>query len=119
MVALNTGQAALSIDGESTAAGEEIAVIARQGSRFETFSLINFTGLGHQQWDQALALGPQPRDGLEVRIATKRPLARVWAASPDWADPGAIPLDWRQDSQQVSFRVPPLVYWTMIVLEYA
>ncbi|HVO68569.1 MAG TPA: glycoside hydrolase family 66 protein, partial [Aggregatilineaceae bacterium] len=100
----------------------KVAVIVRQGPRFETFSLVNLMGIDNGRWDTALSSGPEPLTDLSVQIHTERPVARAWLASPDGesldAQPVALVTSEDEARQYVTFGVPRLDYWTMIVLEY-
>jgi dextranase len=101
----------------------DILTVMRRGNQFETFNLINFTGLPHQMWDTPLAGDPAPCGPLEIEIVTDRPLRRIWWASPDEEDLSAHDLGFRQspdkDVQTARVEIPRLAYWDMIVVEYA
>jgi dextranase len=101
---------------------DKVAVIVRQGPGFETFSLINLMGIDGGRWDVALAAGPDALTDLPVRIHTARPVVRAWLASPDGesldAQPVALVTGEDDAGPYVSFELPRLDYWTMIVLEY-
>jgi dextranase len=99
-----------------------VAVIARQGLDFETFSLINLMGIESGRWDTALSKGPDLLADLSVQIRADRPVARVWMASPDGdtldAQPLALTTGTDDAGSTIAFTVPRLEYWTMIVVEY-
>lgn len=116
--------AALSIDGVETGtrrSQDRVAVVVRQGNDqpFETFSLVNLLGIEDGHWDVALTHGPTLLHDLTVRLAVNRPVARVWLASPDGSDPAAQPVAFSGDDASITFAVPELDAWTMIVVEYA
>ncbi len=113
--------AALSINGVETGGRgprDRVAVIARQGQGFETFSLVNLVGIDSGQWDTPLDEGPTPLIDLSVRVQVGGPVARVWWASPDRENLEAQPLDFSRDGDSITFRLPRLAYWDMIVVEY-
>ncbi len=131
VLALDTSNAtgdrteALSISGIETQAyrsKDKVGVIVRKGQDSETFSLINLMGIDHDRWDTALTQGPDPLVDLAVHIHTDRQIARVWWASPDGdtLDPHSVELAAGTDSAgpYVTFTLPRLDYWTMIVVEY-
>ncbi|MBP8972736.1 MAG: hypothetical protein KBH93_02580, partial [Anaerolineae bacterium] len=116
---------ALSIDGiepRSLPSRDRVAVIVRQGQDREAFSLVNLVGIGGGHWAAPLAKGPDPLGSLAVQIHTCRPVAHAWWASPDRGDLNARSLDitvTRHDEEWgISFTLPYLDYWSMIVLEY-
>ncbi len=96
-----------------------VAVIVRTGTDFETFSLVNFIGLRHGKWNEAHFTGPETLTDLRVTLATERPVARVWIASPDGDNLAPQVVDFEQGDDSITFTAPRLVYWTMITVEYA
>ena len=115
---------ALVIDGirtEGLTAKNRVAVIARQGQGFETYSLINFLGVDSGQWDTPLTDAPQPQTQLPIRITTNKTVIRVWAASPDGDSLDAQPLEFTagmgENGRNIAFTLPTLDYWTMVVVE--
>jgi dextranase len=132
VLALNTVDAtesradALTVDGIATggrSAYDRLVVVVRQGAGFETFNLVNLVGLAHGLWHEALPGGPAPQADLAVRIRVDAPVSRIWAASPDGDDASARILDFTTgsdaDGDFVTFTLPRLDYWQMIVLDYA
>ena len=116
--------AALTIDGVETGtrrSQDRVAVIVRQGNDlpFETFSLVNLLGIEDGHWDVALAQGPTPLQDLTLSLQVAQPVTRVWAASPDGANPIAQAVDFSGDGSAITFTLPRLDVWTMIVVEYA
>lgn len=114
--------AALTIDGVQTQtrrSRDRVAVLVRAGANRETVSLINLMGIDGELWDVPLTQGPTPLQNLAVTLQVERPVARLWLASPDAADPAALPLDFSSTPESISFTVPALAYWSMIVVEYA
>ncbi len=99
-------------------AKNQVAVIARQGMNFETFSLINFMGIDTGKWDTALKNGPDALTDLQLQIHTDRPVARVWFASPDGEMLDAQALIYTEGANAINLTLPRLDYWTMIVVEY-
>lgn len=100
-------------------AQDRILPILRRGDGFETLSLVNFVGLKESDWNQPAAHAPTPLSSVRVTIPVERPVARVWFASPD--DETTTPaqaLTYSVRDGRLSFTLPRLDYWTMIVLEY-
>jgi hypothetical protein len=117
----------LVIDGVKTTglrAKNRVVVIARQGPKRETFSLVNFLGVRHSRWEEPLFDdGPEPQHDLPVVLHVERPVTRVWLASPDddaLMDPQIVDFSTSEDADGtlIRFTVPRLDYWTMIVVEY-
>lgn len=117
--------AALSIAGVETQklrSRDRVAVIVRQGRDFETFSLINLMGIDSGRWDTPLFKGPAALTDLPITIHTDHPIVRAWLATPDGDDLAAQPIAFAAGADDagayVTFTLPRLDYWTMIVLEY-
>ncbi len=96
-------------------------VITREGDGYETISLINLLDVTSLEWSEPLMKDPAPLTNLRVRYYTDRPIQRVWWASPDVENPQAQMLDFSVESDEggayVTFGVPLLVYWDLLVLE--
>lgn len=119
--------AALGIEGVNTLSSREskdgVAVIVRLGEGFETFSLVNLTGLAHSHWEEALPAAPTVQRDLQVRLNVPQTPRQIWATSPDGDCIAARSLDFGTGSDDtgsfVSFELPELNYWQMIVLDYS
>lgn len=100
---------------------KKVWVITRQGEGFETVSLINLLGITSPEWNGLLLADPTPLDGLQVRYQTEQRVKRVWLASPDFASPQAITLDFstgqNDQGRTIEFTVPRLEYWDLVVIE--
>lgn len=101
---------------------DTVWAIVRQGADRDVISLINLCGVDSVSWTEELVEGPTPVRAFSVRIATDRTVERVWMASPDTANQTSIPLEFElfnDDTQSyLSFTLPNLFYWDMVVLEY-
>ena len=97
--------------------------IVREGDGIIGLSLINLLELRSPEWNGLLLADPPVQENLVVRLYTDRPIQRVWWASPDVENSQAQALDFSIGSDEggtyVTFRVPSLVYWELIVLERA
>ncbi|MCC6613422.1 MAG: hypothetical protein IT320_08085 [Anaerolineae bacterium] len=104
---------------QTTHSRDRVAVIAREGDNRETFSLINLLGIDGEYWDAPLAQAPVAQEHLRIRLTTERPVARVYAATPDQADISAQAVPFTTTDDGIAFMLDRLDYWSMIVLEYA
>ena len=115
---------ALSIDGiitQSSRSSDRVAVLVRQSedTSREAFSLINLLGIDGEYWDAPLTQAPTPVQDLQVHLATARPVARLYAASPDGDDLSAIPIEFTAADDGINFGLSRLDYWTVLIVEYA
>lgn len=85
----------------------------------EILHLLNFDGASHDSWvDKGLAQ-TAPRTKQQVRVShycTKVP-EKIWAASPDCRDGILEELDFTEENGTVTFTLPYLEYYTMVVME--
>jgi dextranase len=116
---------ALTLDGIDTNPNhrrDTVKVIARKGNGFETFSLVNMLGLKHTVWTTPLPNPPTTRDNLPAKLYVTGEVKGLWMASPDGDIPGAAALDFTSGKDEkgayITFTVPRLDYWTMLVVQY-
>ena len=85
----------------------------------EILHLLNFDGASHDSWvDKGLAQ-TAPKTKQQVRVShycTKVP-EKIWAASPDCRDGILEELDFTEENGTVTFTLPYLEYYTMVVME--
>jgi dextranase len=103
---------------QSLRSRDRVAVIVRKGQGFETFNLINLLGLDTPNWDEPLNTTPTPVTDLQVTVDVSRPVARLWAASPDNANLALQAIPFTSANDTISFSLPRLDYWSMILVEY-
>ncbi len=128
VLALNTTDAtatrgsALTIDGVTTQSDQsrdQVAVIVRQGRDFETFSLVNLMGINTPHWDEHAYTDPTPLTNATVHLKSSKPISHLWLASPDSPDFALQPVTFTTEADnQVSFTLPQLDYWTMLLVDY-
>ena len=132
VLALNTRDATSAFEGKVTIEGvctearhshNKIWPIVRERNGAITLSLINLLELSSPKWDGELLADPPLQEDLVVRVCAKWPVKRVWWATPDDADPAGRVLEFRAGSEggrpYVTFRVPSLAYWDLVVIERA
>lgn len=81
--------------------------------------LLNFTGSESLSWRDADGKQPAPllRTKLPLTVECGKTVKRVWAATPDEHGGCAQELPFTQQGTTITFTLPSLKYWTMIVLE--
>ena len=100
---------------------KKVWAVTRAGPGFETISLINLLGIANPEWSGLLVSDPPMQENLCVRYYTAERIRRVWLASPDLEMPSAVLLSFecKQDARPyVEFKVPKLIYWDLLVVEY-
>jgi dextranase len=98
--------------------GKIASVGTTVGSR-QVFHLLNFSQAQTLSWRDNNQVQPEPgtRTSLALSFPLATPVTRLWVASPDVN--GGTPQDvpFTQASGTVSFTLPGLKYWTMVVAE--
>jgi dextranase len=88
--------------------------------RRTAISLINLLGVKNPEWKPAIPAAPLQMEAVDVLISgVVDPVAKVWSASPDSEDLAAHVLDFKLDGGELTFQVPSIEYWTMIVIEWS
>lgn len=85
----------------------------------EILHLLNFDGAAHDSWvDKGLAQ-TAPKIMRQVTVShhcTKVP-SKIWVASPDWEDGIGREVPFTQENGTVTFTLPYLEYYTVVVIE--
>lgn len=81
--------------------------------------LINFTHAKHLRWNDTDGDQSEPPvlEDLTLSVSIDRAVHNVWYATPDSHYGSAIALPFTQDEGVVTFILPSLEYWDMVVLE--
>lgn len=98
-----------------------IAVVGKSMESREILHLLNFVDATTMSWRDGEGVQAYPREQRQIplRLATDRSVARVWYASPDRNLGATRQLEFTQADGHVSFTLPYLEYWSMIVVEYS
>lgn len=85
----------------------------------EILHLLNFDGAAHDSWvDKGLAqTAPGIRQQVTVSHYCSKVPQRIWAASPDYQGGILQELSFREEDGTVTFTLPYLEYYTMVVME--
>jgi dextranase len=93
--------------------------IVRQGEGITTINLVNLVGLERPEWKEQVTTPPTPLGPTVVHLSQATyPVSQVWFATPDGEDLSMKPLAFTQDGDVLTFTIPSLAYWDMIVIEW-
>jgi len=98
----------------------KVSVSGRESGNRQVISLINFTGATSLNWRDNTGTQAVPKTYQKVRLKlnTNRSVQKIWIASPDSNNGTPVTLDYSQTAGSVSFELPSLKYWDLIVVEF-
>ncbi|WP_439882602.1 glycoside hydrolase family 66 protein [Pontibacter sp. MBLB2868] len=97
----------------------DVAVVGKEVGNKQIIHLINFTNANSLNWRDNSGTQPYPQaiQNVKLSLATSKAVKRVWVASPDFQQGVPQELTFTQNNGQVSFTLPYLQYWDMLVIE--
>lgn len=98
----------------------KVVTFAKDTGSRRVIHLLNFLSAENLSWRDLDGSAREPRlvNGLSVEMEHDgQKIERIWAASPDKHAGAPVELSFRQTEDKVTFTVPSLKYWTMIVME--
>ncbi len=96
-----------------------VAVIGKETGNGQVIHLLNFSEATSLNWRDASGTQPYPRviKGWRLQIGTTKSVKKVWYASPDYQYGSSVSLPFTQSGATITFTLPEMQYWGMIVLE--
>ncbi len=97
-----------------------VTVIGKEIGNRQIIHLINFSDATTLNWRDASGTQPYPHviKDLLLHIGTTKAVKKVWYASPDYRYGSSISLPFTQSGTALTFTLPEMQYWGMIVFEY-
>ena len=96
-----------------------VTAYGRNAANAKVIHLLNFINIDNLSWRDlnGTRKAPTVMRGIPLKVKSSTPVTKVWVASPDYH--GGVPqsLAFTQKGDTVTFTLPALNYWTMIVLE--
>jgi dextranase len=117
--AINCTNGKLSIGNWPPATGQ-VTVIGKEVANKQVLHLVNFTNANSLRWRDADGTQPAPAiiTGADLNVTVSKQVAKIWIASPDTNSGVAAELPFKQTGNTVSFTLPSLQYWDMVVIAY-
>jgi len=97
-----------------------VATFGKKVENTQVIQLINFTNSTTQNWRDNMGIQAEPvliKDSKLV-LTSDAAVKKIWMASPDIIGGASRSLNFTQTGDKVSFVLPELKYWSMIVVEY-
>ena len=97
----------------------KITTFAKQTDGKQVIHLLNFLSAKDLSWRDLKGDAVEPRlvNSIPVKVKIDKTVKKVWVASPDKHAGAPVELAFEQTKEALSFTVPSLKYWTMIVIE--
>lgn len=96
------------------------AVAGKEFSNKQVLHLINLANATNFDWRDTDGNQPVPNtfQDATLEFTTNKTVSKVWVASPDIQQGVSISIPFTQNGNKVSWNLPFLKYWDMIVVEY-
>lgn len=96
-----------------------IVTFAKTVGNSDVVHFLNFSNTSDLSWRDLNGTRQKPtrKDNLAVTIQTNRKVSKLWVASPDTHAGAVQELSFEQMGNQLTFTLPSLEYWTMVVME--
>jgi len=102
------------------AAQGKVAVFGKKFDTAQVIHFINFTNSSTQQWrdKDGIQVMPALIKDAKLLLTTDKTVKKMWIATPDIAGGASRTINFAQSGDKVSFILPELRYWDMVVVEY-
>jgi len=96
-----------------------VSVLGKEWTDKQVIHLLNFTDAVNLNWRDTNGeqVVPDLKEQLLLQVQFDKTVARVWCASPDVQGGSPQTLEFSQNGNMLSFKVPELRYWNMVVIE--
>ena len=97
-----------------------VAVIGKEVGNRQIIHLLNFANVTSLDWrdNSGTQNFPQTKENCNLEISVDKDVVKLWYASPDSNFGIAVNINFTQNGNKLSFQLPDLKYWDMIVVEY-
>lgn len=97
-----------------------VATFGKKLENTQVIHLINFTNSMTLKWrdSKGTQAEPVPVKDTKLMLTSDVTVKKIWVASPDFIGGASRSLNFVQTANKVSFVLPELEYWTMVVVEY-
>ena len=118
-VTLTSSDNRMVIGGWPAAQGTVTAIGKKVGST-QVIQLLNFQNSTTLNWrdNWGIQLAPALIKDAKLTLTSTTSVKKIWTASPDVIGGASRTLNFVQSGNNVSFTLPELQYWSMVVIEY-
>ena len=102
------------------AAKDKVAALTKTVNGKDIVHLINFNGVTSMDWRDTNGTQKKPTTVTELKttVAVTAQPKKVWFASPDLFGGAPRAVEFTYNNNQITFTLPSLSYWDMVVIEY-
>lgn len=95
------------------------SIVGKQVDNKQVIQLLNFNGVSTFEWrdNSKSQTKPNVASNFSLTLDARAAVSKVWFASPDFNGGASQELEFQNSEGQVTFTVPYLEYWSMIVIE--
>lgn len=96
-----------------------ITVYAKNVNGRQVIHLLNFLNADNLSWRDLNGTMPEPRlvSDVPLKMNVSGKVNKIWVASPDFHAGASQELSFEQKDGTVTFTLPLLKYWSMLVME--
>lgn len=96
-----------------------VTTYAKKVGNADVIHLLNFRNIDNLSWRDLMGTRTAPRLTLDLPLTINysKKVSRIWTASPDYHGGAVVELPFTQTDGKVTFTLPSLKYWSMIVIE--
>ena len=98
----------------------KVAVFGKKFDNKQLIHFVNFSNSTTQEWRDKNGIQVMPATIKDAKLLLTIPstVKKIWVATPDFAGGASRQLNFNQVGNKVSFILPELRYWDMVVIEY-
>lgn len=92
----------------------------KQKDNKDILHFLNFVDVTSLEWRDTDGTQPEPQrfEDISFAVEVDNEVEKVWFASPDVNKGASFELDFSQENGELTFTLPSLKYWDMVVIEY-
>jgi len=98
----------------------QVSIIGKEVDNKQVVHFINFTDAIHLNWRDNSGNQSYPNIiyDCSFSLAVTKSVNKVWFASPDYNGGASIEIPFTDNGGSISFALPELEYWSMVVVDY-
>jgi dextranase len=98
----------------------KVSTIGKEIDGKQVIHFVNFSDAIHLAWRDNSGSQPYPNIVYDysVSVSGAQSVSKVWFASPDYNGGASTDITFNENNGSISFELPLLEYWSMVVLEF-